>query len=764
MAVFPVQSFTKDQVKLRWGERYTSAGLNKKFLGIPNGVYLGFTPSSVAGSNILDLTIDPAWGVSVGRVKSNLGPYGVDIVSEANVAVDFTGHTVFPVYVFITGAFRVNLETSAQITTRSTPPDGIEEIGVCRIDSLGLTPVIETGQSPDRHTPIANTGIPFGFMTDGAEQDRARAVLTSDEVDAAREDTLAFIHPLLQDRLTADFDPTRIAANQGNGIEAIRSNDHTEVTGSSLNVSHSFATTSRTSQPAQDIGGGGTESLNGAICEVITNIDPATSDLIRNIVAIQEISSARPYVDPSTGRPVFGRLKFDEVDATAGTIPDPATTLTFTNGLDTVLRTAGLTDLDTVYSPGDLVKDPDGNYYPVLSVLPAAMTLSVPWVATTLLVTQTIQRRRFTVDFFTRNLGVETVYSVVRTCILDTGGWTGTDLGVAAPVTPEPYLVFPVGSEGGIIDPLVNGIVAQSYAPSNLLLYVPDDPAVVIGSGAQITGQTSLNIATAVFGTPTLDAPDLRFYFNVFQDISESRSNELLDYLQSPHPDIPRATEIIDGLTRFASFTGTDRNTALQAADTRVLTQDQADAAVNASLPSAANPFITTTAAALADAVAKAAAFGRWSKSGSTLLAAPARTAMTFGFESSDNHSTQGFTTLIPGTGLITLDRPPTGIRYIYTVEFIGIATGGGGFRVEFQISETGSTAAVSNLAIDGDTASPGWTGTSSVKAHFPVDSVAAGSLLGNQIEIQMIPPSPNVVEPGNTTSKLFISRVARVE
>jgi hypothetical protein len=570
MAVFPVQVFTKDQVKLRWGERYTSAGLNKKFLGIPNGVYLGFTPSSVAGSNILDLTIDPAWGVSVGRVKSNLGPYGVDIVSEANVAVDFTGHTVFPVYVFITGAFRVNLETSAQITTRSTPPDGIEEIGVCRIDSLGLTPVIETGQAPDRHTPIANTGIPFGFMTDGAEQDRARAVLTSDEVDAAREDTLAFIHPLLQDRLTADFDPTRIAANQGNGIEAIRSNDHTEVTGSSLNVSHSFAAPSRTSQPAQDIGGGGSESLNGAICEVITNIDPATSDLIRNIVAIQEISSARPYVDPSTGRPVFGRLKFDEVDATAGTIPDPATTLTFTNGLDTVLRTAGLTDLDTVYSPGDLVKDPDGNYYPVLSVLPAAMTLSVPWVATTLLVTQTIQRRRFTVDFFTRNLGVETVYSVVRTCILDTGGWTGTDLGVAAPVTPEPYLVFPVGSEGGIIDPLVNGIVAQSYAPSNLLLYVPDDPAVVIGSGAQITGQTSLNIATAVFGTPTLDAPDLRFYFNVFQDISESRSNELLDYLQSPHPDIPRATEIIDGLTRFASFTGTDRNTALQAADTRI--------------------------------------------------------------------------------------------------------------------------------------------------------------------------------------------------
>jgi hypothetical protein len=566
MAIFPVRTLTRDQVKLRWGERYTSEGLNMKFLGIPNGVYLGFVPSSVAASNILTLAIDPSFGVSSLRVKSSLGPYSVDLFLEENIEIDFTFHAVFPVYVYAKADFRVNLETSAEIRTRTTPPNGIDEVGICRIDALGAAPVIDFGQAPDRHAPIANTGIPFGFMTGGAEQDRVRAVATSDEVDLARIDTIAFLHPTLAARLTADFAPLRIAENQGREISTLRSNDRTEVTGNSINISHSFATTSRTSQPAQDISGGGSETLNGAICEVTNNIDPATSDLIRNIVAIQEIASARPYVDPSTGRPVFGRLKFDEVDATAGTIPDPTTTLTFTNGLNTVLRTAGLTDLDTVYSPGDLVKDPDGNYYPVSSVLPTAMTLSVPWVAATLLVTQTIQRRRFTVEFFTRNLGVETAYSVVRTCIVDSSGlsWTGPGLGLVAPDTPEDYI-----TSGASVGNSPQGIVAQTYALGNVILYVPDDPAVVIGTGETITGSGG-SIATAVLGTPTVDAPDLRFFFNVFQDISESRSNELLDYLQSPHPEVPRATEIIDGLTRFAPDGGTSRKTALQASDTRI--------------------------------------------------------------------------------------------------------------------------------------------------------------------------------------------------
>jgi hypothetical protein len=45
MVAGPVQSFTKDKIKARWAERYTSDAINKKFLGLPRGIYLGFVPS-----------------------------------------------------------------------------------------------------------------------------------------------------------------------------------------------------------------------------------------------------------------------------------------------------------------------------------------------------------------------------------------------------------------------------------------------------------------------------------------------------------------------------------------------------------------------------------------------------------------------------------------------------------------------------------------------------------------------------------------------
>lgn len=46
MTLGPTEVLTKDNVKVRWGERYTSDALNKKFLGIPRGVYLGFAPQA----------------------------------------------------------------------------------------------------------------------------------------------------------------------------------------------------------------------------------------------------------------------------------------------------------------------------------------------------------------------------------------------------------------------------------------------------------------------------------------------------------------------------------------------------------------------------------------------------------------------------------------------------------------------------------------------------------------------------------------------
>jgi hypothetical protein len=55
MVLGPTQVFTKENVKARWMERYTSDAVNKKFLGLPRGVYLGFVPSPSG----LTLTLKP---------------------------------------------------------------------------------------------------------------------------------------------------------------------------------------------------------------------------------------------------------------------------------------------------------------------------------------------------------------------------------------------------------------------------------------------------------------------------------------------------------------------------------------------------------------------------------------------------------------------------------------------------------------------------------------------------------------------------------
>lgn len=45
MVLGPVQAFTGPQTKLGWTNLYTSDSVNKAFIGVPTGIYLGFTPS-----------------------------------------------------------------------------------------------------------------------------------------------------------------------------------------------------------------------------------------------------------------------------------------------------------------------------------------------------------------------------------------------------------------------------------------------------------------------------------------------------------------------------------------------------------------------------------------------------------------------------------------------------------------------------------------------------------------------------------------------
>ena len=58
MVAGPIQAFTREDIKSRWTERYTSDAINKKFLGLPRGIYLGFVPSQTG--LVLDLRPDKA--------------------------------------------------------------------------------------------------------------------------------------------------------------------------------------------------------------------------------------------------------------------------------------------------------------------------------------------------------------------------------------------------------------------------------------------------------------------------------------------------------------------------------------------------------------------------------------------------------------------------------------------------------------------------------------------------------------------------------
>lgn len=754
MALFPSEVFTQDNVKFRWREPYASEGVNKKFLGIPYGCYLGFAPAPNPGDTVnkLDLNLDSVQSLSVLRAKSTLSQASVDLVVEAALTLDFTGHVVFPVYVFAETSYKAGQTSSAIITTSSTAPNGITQIGICKItapdiggSTLGVDHLqFDPQNAPDRHAPIAYSGVPFGFMLGGAEEDRQAASAAVVDIDAAKTDTLSVVHPTLADRLTADFDEEQLGGRMGKNIISISSNDEVEVTGSSLNMSHSFAGVSRTSAPSIDFAGEGSESADGAIT--------SPSDTDRNIVGIQDVASGRPYADPSTGRPVFGRLVYAE-------FLDGTTSLTFADG-SVVVAVAG-TDPTPNVNPGDIIIDPEGNFAPVSrtpgSVGPATITLAQAWNRTDPAgpLVGTLNRRRFTVNFFTRLGSVETAYSVVREAFLDVPSWVGAGFGLSSPQTPEPYSTDAGATQAGVI-------VRQAYNGDPSILYVPDDPddiLLAIDTVNEVGGVTKEMVPAA--GTPTQDAPDLRFFIPTFQPINEARSDQKSTFLQAPTTLIPRASENFDGLTRFATIeTGVERFTALQANDSRVLSVDEAAAAAAAAAPTGANPFATVADTNVHDLASKASAFGRWGKTGEFGAAAPARTVVTFSSEGTDNHPSQLMAT-VDGSGVITLVRPPTGIRYHYSIAYTGASSNVAGNNSRFIIAESGTVSAISGLGGHGKGGGVDWSGGETVVADVAVDSIAAGATLPILFEIQR---QGTTAQANTPNSRLFITRTARAE
>lgn len=808
MVAGPIQAFTRDNIKTRWAERYTSDSINKKFIGLPRGIYLGFVPSqvglvlnllpdkafivsSVVGSGFsvgdvlttfsgsaivrvvsagyllvdsvvgifnppetvsngtgtsatLSAVIDE--GVSLGRVVSSStlsagrSEHMLDVITTDTISLDFTGFIDGVYYVILTATYSVGTTTVGSIITRTTPlPTGAQEVLVCTVTKIGGALTVQATNPTSRQGPLAFSGNRIGFMPGGAIEDLLLAIAAVTDINNAKTDTLSVVHPSLTERLTADFSVTQLGQRLGKIITSLRSNDIIGVRGSTLNISHSFAGISRTQEPKIDMTGGGSELINGAIT--------APTDTDRNIVGIQDIATGRPYADPSTGNPVFGRLTYAEVTS--------AVILTFMDG-STGVTTPG--DPTLTIENGDIIIDPEGNYYPVATVagLPlSGVVLQQPWNRTnpTGPLTVAITRRRFTLNLFTRSGGAETAYSVVREVSLNPGAWVGVGFGLSAPGTPEIY-----STDGGATGAGV--IVRQTFNGASSMLYVPTLPTDELTFTQTINEVAFAPTKTAITtgGTPTSAAPDLRFMVPTFQPVNESRSDQKSTWLQAPTIIIPRASENFDGLTRYATNTGVERFTALQASDTRVLTQNEKDAASNATAPTSANPFVTQDTLGIIDAVSKGAAWQRWGKSGTILLSTPSRIVFTFALEDGDNHSSQ-VQGLIPG-GIITLTRPPTGVRYSYTITFTGGANSIS-LASEFVISPTASTAYISGRGGNGSGA--GFQGGNTVTATVEVDSVAAGGVLNNLFEVQQL-PSGTIVPNNSPESRVFISRVARAE
>jgi len=392
----PTYDFNEQAIKLRYGERYASEAMNKKFLGLPRGVYLGFAPS-VSG-RLLTLSPDQNRGFSSCRLRSSSTghPVCVDVVINGDVVLDFTDHDFVgdpTAYVICTAFSELGQASTASVFTRATPAVDPEEQLICAVTESGGALVVDNDQPTNQSSPFAWSTAPlgYGFMRSNAIEELQQAVLMVGEVAAARVDLTSTDHPWnppfdygLTDRVEADLLPAAIASRLSIQHRVIFGEDHAATTGDTVNVSGSFSETSRTRLPIQTFVHDGSETQEGVV-----------TDAARNICFFTIVGTNERPVDPSRicG---YGRLEFDE-------IPLSGTSMTFPVG--TVVTGIGTAFLSEVEA-GDLVEGPDGLFYEVASVADDfTLTLVIPAALPGVVVPT--QRRRWTLRLV-KNVGQPT--------------------------------------------------------------------------------------------------------------------------------------------------------------------------------------------------------------------------------------------------------------------------------------------------------------------------------------------------------------------
>lgn len=398
MVAFPTFDFPAESVYVRWGHQEPSEGFNRKTLASPKGVYQGFTPGPLGTdpANKLLLSVGAIEGYSLVRVRT-ANNYIVDIFLQEQVILDFTGHTFAnPVYLIAKASYTTTGETRGQIFTRETPGDGDTEINICRVEKPANLSVFTTVPS-DRHTNVAHAQQDLGFMTGGSVENLADTLLTTAEVEAARQSVDGPLLTTLSDRLTTDY--TTVAKRLARSSNITEGNTHIVPSGvipPALNVSASFGNLSRTHAPnitIELLGSTGTGGSTG---------DGLISALPDNIV-IPVIEETGGRMSDDDGDPIFARVTLASQFNLTGI------NSTFTNASALVTGDGDYVAAGLVI--GDIVKGPDGNYYEVQGPFGPGSFFVNPAYAGASTVELSSEARRFEITFYVNKLGVEQVHA-----------------------------------------------------------------------------------------------------------------------------------------------------------------------------------------------------------------------------------------------------------------------------------------------------------------------------------------------------------------
>lgn len=360
MAVYPLKYFTTTGVPVAFNERYKTAPLGRKAAGHPKGVYVGFEASAVG--SVLTLSPNPTRGFSLVKVPSREEPSGMDIIVTEPIQLDFTGQpdVDFPLLVIARSRYHDDpaQPTTASLLTRSGTTSSVrdDEVLVCVVNGPAATiAVLDDTYLGQKDTPLALTGVNFGYMPGGSVESLQAAADIVNEVVAARTGLDATAHISLSARLAEDYSAESMASRLGLAFRALRSNDYDVASGAnSVVVSGSFSEIDRDFLPEITLDGSGSETVEGAVA--------GPNDSLRNVVLIQNAGSGYRLLDnPTDRRVVFGRLTGPNESGISGEWQ-------FLNASDNLTTTDGQGQALVEVMVGDSVVGPDGKHYEVESV------------------------------------------------------------------------------------------------------------------------------------------------------------------------------------------------------------------------------------------------------------------------------------------------------------------------------------------------------------------------------------------------------------